>query len=322
MVRASTAAKNNYQCPACGDDLNQDVSGRGYVAHRTNRECAFEKGERDHSSLCMNPQRIRPEDATEHAPTDDVRLWGYSERGVLSSLLFEIGYSADPEAEVAALLSLVTVPGSAPDFSGILGAEILVEQSLSDFGDADAILLLHGNAWRRAVFIEAKVNPYRSKKWKIQAPWEEFISRKGAKISSSNLFTQLYHKVRFVSELRQGGVAGLVNGTHFPQWSTKTHRRLGDNPVVHRVAQMVKAYTDETIYVAVVPDCIENLADFFSNELRDGPPIDVDGWNTRGWGFLTWEQVEHHCVQRGLSNTCRVFEFNQGQVYRTSSERF
>ena len=47
MVRTSTAEANNYVCPRCKDELNHDHSNRGYVSHRRNRQCTFEKGQRD-----------------------------------------------------------------------------------------------------------------------------------------------------------------------------------------------------------------------------------------------------------------------------------
>ncbi len=48
-MRTSSAEANGWKCPACGDDTTQDPSGKGYVAHRTNPNCDFERGERDPS---------------------------------------------------------------------------------------------------------------------------------------------------------------------------------------------------------------------------------------------------------------------------------
>ncbi|MFC1857668.1 hypothetical protein ACFL9U_06510 [Thermodesulfobacteriota bacterium] len=47
-MKTSTADANNYVCPECGDQLAQDHVGRGFVRHRTNPNCDFERGERDH----------------------------------------------------------------------------------------------------------------------------------------------------------------------------------------------------------------------------------------------------------------------------------
>lgn len=46
-VRTSTAARHGFICPKCKDDTTQDPQGRGFVRHKNNRNCSFEKGERD-----------------------------------------------------------------------------------------------------------------------------------------------------------------------------------------------------------------------------------------------------------------------------------
>ena len=46
-MRTSTAEKNGYICPKCKDELTQDRKGRGYVRHKTNPNCDFERGEKD-----------------------------------------------------------------------------------------------------------------------------------------------------------------------------------------------------------------------------------------------------------------------------------
>jgi len=201
------------------------------------------------------------------------------------------------------------------DFSNMQGAEVLVEQSLSDFGDADVILLLHGAGWRRVVFIEGKVKPFQTRSWTVHADWGGFLDRKKGHLDSSNLFTQLYHKVRFISALRDEGIDALQRGVAFPACSTKALRKLGSNPVVLHAAEMIETYAQEALYVAVVPGSAANLKDFYTNELVTCLPTDVTGWSTEGWGFLAWEQVEKYCRQHGLENTVRVFEFNKGQIY-------
>jgi len=88
MVKTSTAEKNNYRCPACGDDLKRDNSGRGYVAHVSNRHCQFEKGEKDHfgstPAACNTTRPVLPN----HEPTQGVRICGYSERGIFNALFY------------------------------------------------------------------------------------------------------------------------------------------------------------------------------------------------------------------------------------------
>jgi hypothetical protein len=46
-MRTSTAEANNWVCPICKDELTQDPAEKGFVRHKTNPDCDFERGERD-----------------------------------------------------------------------------------------------------------------------------------------------------------------------------------------------------------------------------------------------------------------------------------
>ena len=312
MVRTSTAQQNNFRCPRCGDSLKRDNTGRGWVAHATNRDCLFEKGLKDsvpnsgHSERAPHPTLKL---------TDGVSVFGYSERGIINSLIYEIGFSTKPLAALRAFLSLIRFHDRDVDFTGLLGVEVLIEQSLSDFGDADAILLIRGADWHSVVFLEGKVKPSQMGAWRIGDAWRAFLARKKGKLDSSNLFTQLYHKVRLVEGLRIGGVANVQQGIPLPICSTKTPRKLGNNPVVTRVAELLESYLQNVYYVAILPDSMNNLESFYAGTLGVGLQDDVTNWNTDGWGYVSWKVVEEYCQATGLGNTLRVFDFNRGQIY-------
>jgi hypothetical protein len=55
MVTTSTAEKNNYRCPQCGDSLSEDKAGKGFVRHTTNPDCDFERGQRDPMTGALHP---------------------------------------------------------------------------------------------------------------------------------------------------------------------------------------------------------------------------------------------------------------------------
>jgi len=319
MVRTSTAEKHGFRCPLCGDDLRQDHKGRGFVKHVTNPYCSFERGERDNAGVPRVSARIGPEPPAAHQAADGMRVCGYSERGIFNALFYEIVFSSDPIGVLRGLLSLICFPEDSADFSGLRGAEVFVEQSLSDFGDADAILLLQGSDFRCVLFVEGKVKTSQKGQWTVLAEWRKFLARKGGKkrdkLDSSNVFTQLFHKVRFIAGLRDGGIASLQRGIAFPACSTRSVRKIGNNLVVLEAAKLIDRHAQPSFYVAVVPDSVEALEHFFANELRDGPGDDMVGWDTRCWGFLCWEQIESFCRKHCLVNTLRVFDFNRGQIY-------
>lgn len=135
-----------------------------------------------------------------------MKLTGYSERGALNALLYEIAYSSKACSLLEHLLNLAHFPQGKQIGSEFTHVDVLVEQSLSDFGDADAILLLDTGGKKTAVFLEAKIKPAQTKSWTLDRQFELFrqgCSTEG-ELNSSNLFTQLYHKARLVDGLRSG----------------------------------------------------------------------------------------------------------------------
>jgi hypothetical protein len=95
-----------------------------------------------------------------------MQMYGYSERGALNTLFNEIAYSSEPEDLLGKMLRLARFPMRQQEPISLVKATVLLEQSLSDFGDADAILLLETTDKSSAVFVEAKVKPSQTiAKW-------------------------------------------------------------------------------------------------------------------------------------------------------------
>jgi hypothetical protein len=46
-MKTSTAEANANHCPVCGDEVTEDPSGKGFVRHKTNPNCLFERGQKD-----------------------------------------------------------------------------------------------------------------------------------------------------------------------------------------------------------------------------------------------------------------------------------
>ncbi len=313
-MKTSTAEKHNFVCPICGDKLGQDPSGKGYVRHLSNPKCQFEKGQKD---LPASPTGFTS-GGTLSEPLklpDSFAVCGYSERGAFNALLHEISYSHKANELMIRLLNSVRTPHGAMQYKAIDGANILLEPSLSDFGDADAIVLLHSAGERCAVFFEGKVKSSQHPSWMLNDEWTKFFTGICGQLNSSNLFTQLYHKVRFVCALRNAGITGLQQGIEFPACSSKTVRKIGSNPVVLRATQLISEYLDRVQYVAIVPDNPQRVQAFFEDVLPTQNPQKLPGWDTFGWGYLCWSEVEEFCRENGLVNSVRVFEFNRGQIY-------
>ncbi len=70
-----------------------------------------------------------------------MKIWGYSERGMINSLFYEIQTNNTPEILIQDILSItqdidITKKSIVLDIKTV---DLLIEQSFSDFGDADAL---------------------------------------------------------------------------------------------------------------------------------------------------------------------------------------
>ena len=247
----------------------------------------------------------------------DMRVTGYSERGAVNALLYEIAYSKKPLRLLEHFLSLAHFPQGKQIGSGLTDAHVLVEQSLSDFGDADAILLLDAGGAKTAVFLEAKVKTAQANSWTLAQEFEDFESGCNTigELSSSNLFTQLYHKARLIDGLRSGGVPLLQNGLPFLRPSTRPIRRIGATPIVLRAVGKIIPYQANVWFLSLVPDTPTAVRRFFDEFPAMAWPLRPDKLDSSRWGGVAWKQIEEFCQQENLTNTSRVLEFNSGQIF-------
>lgn len=244
-----------------------------------------------------------------------VKVIGYSERGMVNAICDDL--SRRPNAAVSEFLSWISFPfqQEAPDFSHIREAMLLVEQSFSDYGDLDLLVLLdHDDGRRQAVFIEAKVSNDTASWLSVEDRWDEFLRLlDGGEGSTSNLFVQLHRKVRLVERLRANG--DIAPDRFTPRGS------LGENRVVTRAADELQQYVraGSVWYVALLPDDYGSLATFFENGMV-APNVQntLASWDSTCWGFLSWrtlwENGEHNVPS--WPRTRAAFQWNEGQIFR------
>src|SRR3990170_1991556 len=79
-----------------------------------------------------------------------MRVTGYSERGAVNALFYDLVHSGEPLHLLGQLLGLAGFSVPEQLGTGLTDAHVLIEQSLSDFGDADAILLLDAGTSKAA----------------------------------------------------------------------------------------------------------------------------------------------------------------------------
>lgn len=246
-------------------------------------------------------------------------ILGYSERGLLNALFYEIAESAIPEEKLTRVIWQRSFP-SREQRPPVGTTEVLMEQSFSDFGDADAVVLIDSPSVSAcSVFIEAKVKTYQLADWSIERELQLFeLGMDGAnrKMDSSNLFAQLYHKMRMAEGLRNLRRAGLENGLVFPLWSSKELRKIGRNQVVCEATSRVERHLNKVFYLAIVPDNREIVEQQFTRSCNALQRAGASELDVAHLSFVTWADIRRGCEEETLLKTLRVFDYNRGQIYR------
>jgi hypothetical protein len=250
-----------------------------------------------------------------------MEIIGYSERGMVNSFFYEIK-NREQEARGPLVLlndffSAVSFPFPKPKFD-IKDAKVLIEQSFSDFGDADAVLLIDNNGQKQAIFMEAKVQTALRQAWTISEEYRKFAQGYSQnKVRSSNLFAQLYYKVRLIRTLKTKGKVCLEKGVAFPACFSKELRKIGRNPIILGAVERLLPYRGEAFFVSLVPDSRESVLDFCKNlaeRIKNDFP-ELQDWDMENWGFITWGEVNQYCRKWGMAGTLSNFDLNKGQIY-------
>ena len=108
----------------------------------------------------------------------NMEILGYSERGVINALFYDLLNS--PKSKqlnlISELLSNVIFINKKEKFN-ISCCQVFIEQSFSDFGDSDILLLIKNNKKKQAIFLEAKVKTYSRNKWHIDNKFVKILSQ-------------------------------------------------------------------------------------------------------------------------------------------------
>ena len=276
----------------------------------------------------------------------NMEVIGYSERGVINSLIYNIFYNENNLEKIKRFLSMICLPNLEnienniiiSDFSNINKARILIEQSFSDFGDCDIVILvektINSEPVKQAIFIEAKVKTDTTESWSICKEFKKFDKfrnkkvAEGKKVYDSTLFFQLYSKVMLVELAKKGhnNISGVIcNGGFLAKGgNASSSRKIGSNKIVIKAFdEIIKYSNDNALFITIFPDSRTNLMNFFNDYNRWWPLCEserqcINSFDTdyiQRWGFIPWENIPEFCCQNHLTDALDVFDFNDGQIY-------
>ena len=221
-----------------------------------------------------------------------MKILGYSERGIINSLISNIGENKEFMDKFIKLVSFST----AIDFEEPIDYTILLEQSLSRFGDSDLIIIVKYNKAEdnRVIFFEGKVKTCQGN-WNIDYHYNKYKSGEEYVGSSSNLFFQLHLKKLLIDNYSVIKKTGEIIEPIFG-----VLRKIGKNPVVNNAFDLIecrKAY-----FIGIVPTKTTDIKNFIKLNKTD-------------LNFLSWESIYDFCVENKLSKVLEMFKYNEGQIY-------
>lgn len=243
-----------------------------------------------------------------------MNLIGYSERGMIYSLVSDLITMDDISAQdiLQNVISKIVFLSNKDVAIKVNNFDIIIEQSFSEFGDADLIFVLNDKTIN--VFIEAKVNTASGLK-NLDTEFQEFdecITKNNPenKLNSSNLFTQLYHKMVMMKHINDDK---LFSGIHFPNFSTRSTRKIGKNPGVLKALEFISRSSENNLYIALVPDTKNNIINFKSKYFKKISNLPLDNWNTENIGFINYHTILECLPQNGFFH--KNHEINKEQIY-------
>lgn len=251
-----------------------------------------------------------------------MQLLGYSERGFINAFFYGVRCHPAPSEVVRAFLGLVQGPARAILPATIESASvdiIMIEQSFSDFGDADAVILASTSQEKVAFFCEAK----RGRKWKLKTEWDKFKARFQTNMAGgeSNVFRQLYLKQRMVQALAAGD--DLHTGIEFdgvlrPNRGTR-RRKIGKNKVVLKAVGKLEPNVRSAYFLILTPERWQDGTTALLQDIQEFGPPPCDPrprpWDISRWGVIGLRDVVQLCTDKRLDHAAAVAEFNEGQLF-------
>ncbi|PWA05600.1 hypothetical protein [Flavobacterium psychrotolerans] len=227
------------------------------------------------------------------------KIFGYSERGIINSLIFNIGEDKNLLRE---FIGLIKLPYPI-DVGEPKKYTILLEQSFSRFGDADLIIIIHyeNKEDKKVLFFEGKVKTYK-KNWNIETEFGKYIEPINSehkirpKNYWSNLFSQLYLKKSLIDnwiEINEKGGVKLLE--------SERDRKIGENKIVLKAFKKLNG-CKQNYYIGLIPTLEENIKKF-----KGKTDFDLH--------FLSWETVHKFCKDNKLKKVLKMFKYNDGQIY-------
>jgi len=223
-----------------------------------------------------------------------MKILGYSERGIINSLMYNIG---EDKYLLKEFIKLISIPNNIK-IGEPIDYEILLEQSFSRFGDSDLIIILHYNEPKDNIilFFEAKVKTSQGK-WTLTNEFKQYSTNSRYKGHASNLFYQLYLKELLFEKLSKNPPNNIIAD------KLGVSRKIGENKVVLKAFN--KTIGKQAYYIGIIPQTDLEINNF----------IKTNNYISNNYYFVPWEAIHRYCKDNNLQKVLEVFNFNEGQIF-------
>ena len=219
-----------------------------------------------------------------------MEIYGYSERGAINALFYEMALRKDSEQEFVKFLEKANV-SNASEYHNF---ELYNECSLSRFGSPDLVVVAKRNGVSVVFFIEGKVSECSGFRMKT------VIKEYKKKSDSSNLLIQIRQKQNFFnSRYLFPDSENAVKKENLIETSLGP-RSIGNNPIVRKFVDKIKK-CQEAKYIAIVPDINNEDGDWKKK-------LDEEGFNELL--IISWETIRDNFKSYKLLKD--TLEFNEG----------
>lgn len=235
-----------------------------------------------------------------------MKILGYSERGIINSLIFSIG---EKKELMNAFIGKIAIPEIELLRDSVKDYTILLEQSFSRFGDSDLVIIIEYEKpiKNKVLFIEGKVNTFKGS-WNIQSQFDKYIEPINDEniIKPTNYWSNLFSQLHLKKLLIENWNSIVFEDDFEINTAYLGNRKIGSNGIVMSALQFIKCDISDAYFVGLIPSAESEIEKFQQNH------------NTGNY-YISWGKVHQFCKDYKLEKVLDIFNYNEGQIYKYES---
>jgi hypothetical protein len=179
-----------------------------------------------------------------------MKIWGYSERGVMNALFYGIAFGRQKEKKLKILFDILCVDTTVKELQN---AEIVIEPSLSKYYGSPDLIIFYGTNNSKVLFIEAKVKTSQKKE-------ENFSGNIKADLQQERI-KKLCFNIKILKEKHKDGENIIV------ELNKKGEPRIGDNLIVQNIISKIINTNLEPKFKQILPKTWKMIRKSFSRSI-------------------------------------------------------